>query len=389
MRILMAMHSLAMGGAEKFFVNLANALHQRHEVTCYIPALACGHLSMINRLGTVPTVSIPGFTPFGYKVFYKLVLIAQKRFHHFNPESTLHSRVLRSLHRRKHFDIVNAQLMEGTRQVCTAFKDIPLPITESDHGDFAMVNPAAPLHNTIIFQRLDALICPAQSNIEKSRLYPWQDKLRIASIPYGYLPSKPSPSPPSPAPDVFTFGMVARGIREKGWLEALAAFRLVKTQLSMPARLVFVGDGPCLDQIKHQLTDSDHPSVLLVGPQNDPESWIRTFDVGLLPTFMPGESLPNSIIEYLACGKPVIATRFAGIPEMLATPEGDAGILTSLTPDGVADTPSLAAAMLQLASDPTLLRTFASRTSLAFSKFSMPACVASYESLFQELIDRP
>jgi glycosyltransferase involved in cell wall biosynthesis len=384
MRILMAMHSLAMGGAEKFFTNLAVSLAERHEVTCYIPSIRCGDPAMIRRLGDVPVVSIPLFTSFGYKVFYKLTLMLQRRFPQFDPEAAWHDRNLRQMHSRHQFQIVNTQLMEGTRQVCRAFEHVPLPITESDHGDFAMVDPANPKHNAVIFRRLDSLICPAQANREKAKAYPWRSDCRMPVIPYGYRASPTTRTALPTDPGVFTFGMVARGVVEKGWEEALAAARLVKAKQAKPLRLVLVGAGPCIEALRQTLPDEDRGWVVFAGQQDDPESWVRGFDVGLLPTHLLGESLPNTIIEYLACGKPLIATSIGGIPEMVR----DAGILVPLAPDGRADVAALAAAMTRLLNSPEDRAMMAAQTSAAFSRYSMAGCVTAYEEEFAALLAR-
>ena len=45
-------------------------------------------------------------------------------------------------------------------------------------------------------------------------------------------------------------------------------------------------------------------------------------DVFVLPTQYPVEAQPLTIIEALAAGTPVVATRHAGIPEMISTREG-------------------------------------------------------------------
>lgn len=383
MRILMAMHSLAMGGAEKFFVNLAVSLHERHEVVCYIPALACGDPAMIRRLGDTPVVLIPLFTPFGYKVFYKLTLMLQRRFPRFDPEASLHDRKLRQLHQLHRFDMVNSQLMEGTRQVCRAFEHTALPLTESDHGDFTMLDPARPGQNAVIFRRLDALICPSQANLEKSCAYPWRADLRRSVIPYGYRATNGEASSLPVDPGCFTFGLVARGVVEKGWEEALAAARIVRQRSSIRIRLVFVGAGPCIDSIAKSLTTDDREWIVLAGQQDAPESWVRGFDVGLLPSHLKGESLPNTIIEYLACGKPVIATSIGGIPEMVR----DSGILIPLATSGRADVPALAEAMLQMMEDDQR-QAFAARVSDAFTRYSMPMCVSAYESEFAALCER-
>lgn len=377
MRILMAIHSLAMGGAEKFFTNLAHALAENHQVTCYIPALRCGDASMIQRLGSIPVQRIAWFTPFNYRVFYKLTLMMQQRFPSFDPESALHTRQLQRLHRRHRFEVVNTHLMPASRQVCTAFEHTALPITKSDHGDTASAGP----RDAVVFRRLDALICPAEANARKAHTYPLRTDCRIITIPYGYRGS--ASSKPALAPFIgITFGMVARGVADKGWMEAVEATRLVRQRATQSIRLVLVGSGPCLDELQQDLPATDHEWIIFAGQQSEPERWIQSFDVGLLPTCLAEESLPNTIIEYLACGKPVIATAVGGIPEMI----GQAGVLIPLAANGKADVSALAAAMSAMTEDNTSLHAFADQTSKAFARFSMDGCVSEYEAMFQSLV---
>lgn len=377
MRILMAIQSLAMGGAEKFFTNLAHALAENHQVTCYIPALRCGDASMIQRLGSIPVQHISGFTPFNYRIFYKLTLMMQQRFPSFDPESALHTRQLQRLHRQHRFEVVNSHLMPAARQVCTAFEHAVLPVTKSDHGDTARAGP----RDAIVFRRLDALICPAEANARKAHTYPLRTNCRIATIPYGYRGS-PSSQPALAPFSGITFGMVARGVADKGWMEAIEATRLVRLRATQSIRLVLVGSGPCLDELQRDLPAADREWIIFAGQQSEPERWIQSFNVGLLPTCLTEESLPNSIIEYLACGKPVIATAIGGIPEMI----GQAGILIPLATNGKADVHELAKAMLAL-TDATTLGLLASHTVAAFSHFNMVDCAQAYEEAFQFLIN--
>jgi glycosyltransferase involved in cell wall biosynthesis len=375
----MTFHSLAMGGAETFFTHLVAALQPHFEVTCYIPALACSDPLMRARLPATTRVhSITAFTPFTYRIFYKLTLLLQRRFPAFDPEQALHTRQLLALHQRYQFDVVNAHLMPAARQVCTAFASLPLPITKSDHGDTQYFDPKT---DAPIFQRLDALICPAAINAERARSLPLRPACQIVTIPYGH-PPQPALSPALPPFSGVTFGMVARGVADKGWLEAIAAARLLHANSpTTPIRLILVGDGPCLQSLRQEVTE---PWITFVGQQADPQPWIRSFDVGLLPTCLPEESLPNTIIEYLAYGKPVIATAIGGIPQMLAS----AGKLIPLTTAGRADVSQLAAAMEDLL-DPDARSALATSAPAAFAPFSMSKCVAAYESLFTRLLRPP
>jgi glycosyltransferase involved in cell wall biosynthesis len=61
------------------------------------------------------------------------------------------------------------------------------------------------------------------------------------------------------------------------------------------------------------------------------------------------DNLPNTVMEALACGLPVLATRAGGHPEMVA--EGASGWLV-----GVDDAPAAAATLVRLAEDPGLVR---------------------------------
>jgi glycosyltransferase involved in cell wall biosynthesis len=67
-----------------------------------------------------------------------------------------------------------------------------------------------------------------------------------------------------------------------------------------------VGDGPELKRIKKRVADEKISNVVLAGRRKDVERLIAASDIGLLCTWTEGIS--NSIIEYMALGKPVIAT---------------------------------------------------------------------------------
>ena len=63
----------------------------------------------------------------------------------------------------------------------------------------------------------------------------------------------------------------------------------------------------------------DHPIARYCGavsPGDVPEI-IRQHDLLLLPTYWESEGYPGVILEAMQCGRPVIATRWAGIPEVV------------------------------------------------------------------------
>ncbi len=73
---------------------------------------------------------------------------------------------------------------------------------------------------------------------------------------------------------------------------------------------VGVGDGPEWNRIQNRILNEEIKNVVLTGDQERVEPIIAASDIGLLCTY--SEGISNSVIEYMALGKPVIATDING-----------------------------------------------------------------------------
>jgi glycosyltransferase involved in cell wall biosynthesis len=118
-------------------------------------------------------------------------------------------------------------------------------------------------------------------------------------------------------------GFVGQIVPRKGvktLIEALPAIRRAHPD----ALLVIVGSAPADDrsyetscrELVGALGLDDH--VRFIGYRRDVPSWMRTFDVFVLPTF--AEPFGKVVIEAMAAGCPVVASRVGGIPEIVDTP---------------------------------------------------------------------
>jgi L-malate glycosyltransferase len=386
LRILMVLPCLCLGGAEWAFVRQANALVQAgHRVVCYVPYLRDSETALLEGLDfRVRLVGLPWMNTFLHRVIFKITLMFPK----IDLEQRLQSWVLRRLHQRIAFDAVNPHLNSGTMIACQAFRDIALPLVETDHGDYALLLKQDPtLHRLRLpLQRLDAMICPSLANQERIAKLPWASSFRSTVIPYSHaLPPAEVPRA-LPQDGVFTFGLVSRGVAEKGWSEALAAFRLLRQQTTRPIRLVFVGGSDHLDAMSRDLDSALRPHVIFAGAQSDPRPWIESFDVGLLPSYFAAESLPNVVIECLAQRKPVIATDIGGIREMIRADRHPCGLLIPIDATSRhADVPALAAAMQQMLDDPDLLQQLSENTVAAIQRYRPDVVATTLSQFFQSV----
>ena len=86
-----------------------------------------------------------------------------------------------------------------------------------------------------------------------------------------------------------------------------------------------IGNGINLE--KCRMKARGHEKIKFLGFQNDIESIVNVFNAGVLLTNQDvhGEGISNSIMEYMALGKPVIATDGGGTKELIV--DGKTGFL--------------------------------------------------------------
>jgi glycosyltransferase involved in cell wall biosynthesis len=112
------------------------------------------------------------------------------------------------------------------------------------------------------------------------------------------------------------------------------------------ARFIIAGEGELREslaqQIRHQHLDKH---VMLTGFRTDPLSVLKALDIFVMSSVTEG--LGTSLLDAMACGKPIVATRAGGIPEVVADEE--TGILVPPR-----DAHAMAGAILRLLGDKSL-----------------------------------
>jgi sugar transferase (PEP-CTERM/EpsH1 system associated) len=127
-----------------------------------------------------------------------------------------------------------------------------------------------------------------------------------------------------PADEVLV-GTVGRLDPVKDQLGLVAAFELVHQRHPRSA-LAIAGDGPCRADLVARVSALGLDSrVHLLGERADVPTVLRALDVFVLPSI--AEGISNTILEAMATGLPVVATRVGGNPELV-----EDGITGTLVP---------------------------------------------------------
>lgn len=140
-------------------------------------------------------------------------------------------------------------------------------------------------------------------------------------------------------------GNVAALVPHKGQRHLVEAAAIVVTQVP-DARFVIAGEGELRASLERQIRERRlEKHVFLAGFRPDILSVHRGFDIFVMSSVTEG--LGTSLLDAMACGKPVIATTAGGMPEVVA--DGESGILVPPRDDA-----ALAAAIVRLLKDPPL-----------------------------------
>jgi sugar transferase (PEP-CTERM/EpsH1 system associated) len=172
-----------------------------------------------------------------------------------------------------------------------------------------------------------------------------------------------------------TVGRIDRIKNHDGLLDAfallLAAFPLQQADL----RLAIVGDGPLLPALRERVArEAWGHQVWLPGARADVAQIMRSFSVFVLPSL--SEGTPVTIMEAMATGLPVVASRVGGVPQLVL--DGQTGLLSD-----PADPHSLAGAIGAYIADPALAgRHGAAGRARVQAHFCVDTMVMQYDTLY-------
>jgi glycogen synthase len=163
-----------------------------------------------------------------------------------------------------------------------------------------------------------------------------------------------------------------RFARYKGVLDLAHAWEHLAP--AQPASLVLVG-GPAIDD---PVDIPEMADVILISWTDRVADYLRACDIYAHPSHADG--MPNAVLEAMAAGLAVVATRVAAVPEMIA--DGETGLLVD-----IGDVTALRAAIARLIQDTRLRRRLGTAAaSRAKTMYPIAAVVDGIEAAYREML---
>jgi glycosyltransferase involved in cell wall biosynthesis len=174
-------------------------------------------------------------------------------------------------------------------------------------------------------------------------------------------------------------GWIGRMTGVKRTDDVLLAFRRLRER-GVDACLCMVGDGPDRDHVERRANELGvMRDTLFLGYQDSVAPFFSAFDAFVLPSV--NEGTPVTAIEALAGGRPVVATRVGGVPDVVR--DGVDGFLVEA---GAID--DLAERLERLAADPELrARMGAAGRERVLSRYAVDRLVDDVDRLYRSLLE--
>lgn len=242
---------------------------------------------------------------------------------------------------------------------------------------------------TRILQLADRVIALSERNrVFWSRAYPQLAPSKFIVIPNGIHLERYHPLDP----ETQRTYRLAKGLPQQQFLVGLVTFfkdfknltGFVQVaqkviQAGVDAHFVLVGAGPQQDELNRALSEYQMTSFFtLPGKTHDSAEWYPLFDVALM-TSSCCEGFPNTLVEAMGCGLPIVATDVAGIPDIVV--HGETGFLSPPT-----EVETLAQYVIRLAQDTALRQRMGSAgRQRALAEFDVQKMIERYAELLRSL----
>jgi glycosyltransferase involved in cell wall biosynthesis len=191
--------------------------------------------------------------------------------------------------------------------------------------------PNRRIMNRILSKITDKIVAVSEDVKEDIIRYDRIDPSKLQVIPNGidverFNPEKNTSNIRKEFPleeDDIVIGFIGRIVPAKGLEYLLNALPYLKEEFKS-IKLLIIGEGSLVEKLKEKAKKNNiFDNILFTGVRRDIPEILASIDIFVMPS--TAEGLPNSLLEAMAMGKPVVATEVGGIPELIKN--GRSGLL--------------------------------------------------------------
>jgi glycosyltransferase involved in cell wall biosynthesis len=297
------------------------------------------------------------------------------------------AQLIRTIRAAGSFDLIHAHSSKAGALARLAARWLSIPIVYTPHA-FVTLDPALGKLKRQFYGRIEhslarrtsAIIAVSADEAAHAREL-GIDRAKIHVVHNGIPPLELPPREAVRArlglsPEDFVIGFVGRLVPQKAPDMLAEAFSSVARQ-HPESKLVLIGSGPLEASIRQQIKALQQgPRVLLLGDTIAP-SLLPAFDVFCLPSRYEG--MPYVLLEALAAGLPIVATRVGGATTCVA--EGENGFIVE-----PGNASLLARPLLELARDASLRNRLALGSRHRAARFSATQMVENTLEVYRRVL---
>jgi len=366
LKVLHLLQGLNIGGLEKVVISLVKRVDKER----YTPSLCC-----FDNLG--PLVSS---IPKGIKVH---LLQRKQGIDYWYPlklARLLKSEGIQILHLHN-----STAFFYGT--IAGKIARIPA-IIYTEHARDSLPDVRIRITEKVLSYFIDKAVVVADYLKHNLIKYQWFNPLKITVIPNGVDEEEFKDLPEGErvkrelglSPDQKVIGMIARLDPIKNHWCLLRAMQRIAREFQNVVLLI-VGDGPLKEELISMIRDYGlQGRVFLLGARDDIPRILTAIDIFVICS--KSEGLPMTLIEAMASGKAIVASRIGGIPEIIKNKIN--GILVSS-----GNPEELAESISSLINKPELMEELGLVAKKTFcSRFTLQSMVQSYEDIYMKIFFR-
>jgi glycosyltransferase involved in cell wall biosynthesis len=237
-----------------------------------------------------------------------------------------------------------------------------------------------------LFSQPDMIVAVCQAVADDLRASMQIDPARIVVVPNGVEPSRIVAAPQAREQVRSALGMApsdvlilyAGNLAPEKNLDAIVRAVAAGRAEGLPVRAVLVGDGPAKPALEASARAAGiGDAIRYVPPQANIGAYLAAADLCMLPS--RSEGMPGMLIEAAMCGKPSIASRVGGIPEVIE--DGVTGLLVD-----PADEPGFIRAVATLVREGSTRTAMGAAARAAGQRYRIETIAGAYSDLYVKVL---